>query len=61
MTHIAVEYRKIRRVVHLRHSYVLMIGRRNGVILDPNTFTKGTFAEFKQFFREKRPDLTIPE
>ena len=61
MTHITVEYRKIRRVVHLRHSYVLMIGRRNGVILDPNTFTKGTFAEFKQFFREKRPDLTIPE
>ena len=61
MTHITVEYRKIRRVVHLRHSYVLMIGRRNGVILDPNAFTKGTFAEFKQFLREKRPDLTIPE
>lgn len=61
MTHITVEYHKIRRVVHLRHSYVLMIGRRNGVILDPNAFTKGTFAEFKQFLREKRPDLTIPE
>lgn len=61
MTHITVEYRKIRRVVHLKHSYILMLGRRNGLILDPNAFTKGTFEDFKQFLREKRPDLIIPE
>ena len=24
-------------------------------------FTKGTFSEFKQFLRTKRPDLKIPE
>ena len=50
MIHITVEYRKILRVVRLKHSYVLMIGKRNGVMLDPNGFTKGTFSEFKQFF-----------
>lgn len=59
--HFTLEYRKFRRVVHLKHSYVLMIGRRNGLMIDPDGFTKGTFAEFKQFLREKRPDLNIPE
>lgn len=59
--HISLEYRKLRRVVHLKRSYVLMLGRRNGVMIDPNGFTKGSFAEFKQFLREKRPDLKIPE
>ena len=61
MVHLTIEYRKIVKVIHLKHSYVLMIGKQNGVILDPNGFTKGTFEEFKQFLREKRPDLTIPE
>ena len=61
MVHITVEYRKILRVLHLKHSYMLMIGKRNGIMLDPNGFTKGTFSEFKQFLREKRPDLKIPE
>ena len=59
--HITVEYRKIIKVVHLKHSYLLMIGKRNGVMLDPNAFTKGTFSEFKKFLREMRPDLNIPE
>ena len=61
MVHITVEYRKIVRVIRLKHSYVLMIGKRNGVLLDPNGFTKGTFFEFKSFLREKRPDRNIPE
>ena len=59
--HITVEYRKIIKVVRLKHSYLLMVGKRNGVMLDPNAFTKGTFSEFKKFLREKRPDLNIPE
>ena len=58
---ITVEYRKIVKVVHLKHSYVLMIGKRNGVMLRPDGFVKGTFEEFKQFLREKRPDLKIAE
>lgn len=59
--HLTLEYRKFCRVVHLKHSYVLMMGRRSGLMIDPDGFTKGTFAEFKQFLREKRPDLNIPE
>ena len=59
--HLCLEYRKFCRVVHLKHSYVLMMGRRNGLMIDPDGFTNGTFAEFKQFLREKRPDLNIPE
>lgn len=59
--HLSLEYRKFCRVVHLKHSYVLMIGKRNGLMIDPDGFTKGSFAEFKQFLREKRPDLNIPE
>ncbi len=61
MVHLSIEYRKIVKVVHLKNSYVLMNGKRNGLILDPNGFTKGTFSEFKQFLRTKRPDLKIPE
>ncbi len=61
MMHITIEYRKIQKILHLKHSYVLMLGKRNGVIIDPNGFTKGTFAEFKQLLREKCPNLLIPE
>ena len=61
MVHITVEYRKICKVVRLKHSYMLMIGKRNGVMLQPDCFTKGTFEQFKEFLRETRPDLTIPE
>ena len=58
---ISLEYRRIVQVVRLKYSYMLMLGKRNGVILDPNGFTKGTFEEFKQFLGTKRPDLVIPE
>ena len=58
---VTVEYRKIQKVVRLKHSYMLMLGKRNGLMLRPDSFTKGTFEEFKQFLREKRPDLKIPE
>ena len=61
MVHLTIEYRKIVRVLRLKHSYMLMMGKHNGVMLDPNGFTKGTFEEFKQFLRAKYPNLTIPE
>ena len=61
LVHYTIEYRKIVKVVSLKHSYVLMMGKRNGIILNPQGFTKGTFSEFKEFLRQKRPDLKIPE
>ena len=61
MVNITVEYRKIVRTVRLKHCYLLMIGKRNGVMIDPNGFTKGSFEEFKKFLREKCPDLKVVE
>lgn len=61
MTRMSVEYSKIVRVKRLKYSYALMFDKRSGVMLDPDGFTKGSFAEFKAFLRAKRPDLEIPE
>ena len=55
------EYSEINKVEHLRYTYELVKSKRLIILLDPNGFTKGTFEEFKQFLREKRPDLKIPE
>ena len=59
MVHLTIEYRKIVRVVRLKHSYMLMLGKRNGIMLRTDCFTKGTFEEFKQFLQAKRPDLVL--
>ena len=55
------EYADLTGVLHLKHSYKLRFVGRKSLLLDPDGFTKGTFSEFKQFLREKRPDLNIPE
>ena len=53
-------YSEINQVCALKHSFDLLKNKRLGLTVDPNGFTKGTFSEFKQFLREKRPDLNIP-
>ena len=55
------EYSEINQVVRLKYHYELLKDKRMGIMLDPGTLTGGTFEEFKQFLREKRPDLNIPE
>ena len=55
------DYGQINRVRHLKYTYELIKSERLAIMVDPNGFTKGTFAEFKEFLREKRPDLQIPE
>lgn len=47
--------------VRLKNSYKLRFQNRKSLLLAPDGFTKGTFEGFKQFLREKRPDLKIPE
>ena len=59
--HLTIDYRKVKRVIRLKHSYCLMTSRTTGVMLREDAFTKGSFEEFKQFLREKYPHLTIPE
>ena len=61
MVHLTIEYRKIVRTIRLKHSYMLMLGKRNGVMLEPNAFTKGSFEEFKQFLRTKCPGILVVE
>ena len=55
------DYSRIRKVVSLKHSYVIYIDKRSSIPLSRDGFTKGDFAAFKAFLKEKRPDLKIPE
>lgn len=61
MVHLTIDYRKVKRVVRLKHSYCLMTSKTTAVMIREDAFTKGSFEEFKQFLREKYPHLTIPE
>ena len=58
---LSIEYTQIIRAAHLKHSYKLWFAKRSSILLDPNCFTKGSFEEFKQFLREKCPNVTIPD
>ncbi len=55
-----VDYSQIRKVKRLKQSYVLLIGRRRGILVDYYGFAKGSYLELVEFLREKRPDLKIP-
>ena len=54
-------YRKITLVDIFADHMVLGIQKNMMLFVAVDGFTKGTFSEFKQFLREKRPDLKIPE
>lgn len=56
-----LEYRKIEKVIVLKHGLFLRYAQKSYLCVDPQGFTKGTLAEFKQFLRQKRPDLKIPD
>ena len=58
---LTVEYRMIRRVLRLKHSYVLMTSLRTGLMLREDGFNEGGFEAFKALLHKKRPDLKIPE
>ena len=61
ITRSTIDFHRIIKVRRLKYSYVLLITKRSGVLLRPDCFTKGTFEEFKQYLRQKRPDLVIPD
>lgn len=57
-----LDYCNIKKVYSLKTCYVIRFTDNIALlILARDGFTKGTFEEFKQFLREKRPDLKIPE
>ena len=55
------DYEDIVAVCRLKHSYELIRKNKRSLIVEPNSFTQGTFADFKVFLQEQCPDLTIPE
>ena len=59
---IVLDYCNIKNVRSLQYSYVIRFSENMATLFLPRDgFTKGTFEEFKQFLRYKRPDLNIPE
>ena len=48
------EYNQIKKIKEYKLIYVLMIGKRQGLILKKDSFSIGTFEEFKKFINEKR-------
>ena len=57
-----LDYCNIKKVCSLKTCYVICFEHNMALlIISRDGFTKGTFEEFKQFLREKRPDLKIPE
>ncbi len=55
------EYTEINQVVRLKYHCELQKDKRMAIMLDPDTLTGGTFEEFKQFLREKCPNVKIPD
>ena len=57
-----LDYYNIKKVYSLKTCYVIRFMDNVAVmVLSREGFTKGSFEEFKQFLRYKRPDLKIPE
>ncbi|MCD8050464.1 MAG: YcxB family protein [Clostridiales bacterium] len=52
-TSMQFEYSQITKIHDLKHSYVLMLGRQNGILLNKTGFTVGSFEDFQPFIREK--------
>lgn len=48
-----IEYDQIINKYDLEHSYALMFGKKNGILLEPSSFVRGTFEDFKDFIKEK--------
>lgn len=47
------EYNQIKEIKEYKLTYILMIGKKQGLILKKDSFSIGTFEEFKKFINEK--------
>ncbi len=57
--HTVIDYEKILAAMPLKRSFVLMLGKSDGIILPMECFTEESFQAFKEFLEGKCPDLTI--
>lgn len=52
-TSMRFEYSQITKIFNLKHSYVLMLGKQNGIMLSKTGFMDNNFEEFRRFIRQK--------
>lgn len=50
---LVIEYSQIQKIYSLKHSYVLMLGKNNAIMVKPSNFTIGTFEEFRKYIELK--------
>lgn len=53
---LTLEYNQILKRYSLKHSYILMIGAKNAIILSPDHFTIGSFDAFIPFIESMCPN-----
>jgi len=51
--HLSIEYSQILKIYIFKHSYVLMFGKNNGILIDPMNFTIGNAEDFTGFIESK--------
>ena len=51
------EYNQIKKIKEYSKIYALMLGKRNGILLKKDSFTIGTFEEFKKFINSYKTNL----
>lgn len=56
---LTVNYTQIIEIYELKSVYVMMFGKRNGIVIAPDAFTKGDFESFKVFIRKKCKNAVI--
>lgn len=56
-----IPYDKLTRLCFMKNGIAFVLGKQKMIGIPNETFTKGSLQELKQFLREKRPDLKIPE
>ncbi|MCD8189730.1 MAG: YcxB family protein [Clostridiales bacterium] len=52
-TSMQFDYTQITKIHNLKHSYVLMLGKQNGIMLSKTGFMNNDFKKFRQFIQEK--------
>jgi len=50
---LTIEYDQIIKQYDLNHSYALMFGKKNGILVEPGSFVRGNFEDFKEFIKDK--------
>lgn len=56
---IDIEYSQIKKLYKLKSCYILMFGKANGIVINPNTFINGTIEDFLILLNERCTNLKL--